>query len=57
MANREEHAASAEVRLKQAERRDIDGAMISIESAKVEATLALAAAISEIAQNLWRITR
>ena len=58
MASRESHAADAQASLKIAEtRHDRDSVEMQIEAAKVQATLAVAAAISEIAENLYKIKR
>lgn len=58
MANREQHAAAAEKSLSHVRSgMEVDVAMVAVEAAKVQATLALAAAVSEIAQNLYRIKR
>ena len=60
MASRTEHAAAAEKALSNVKPGlEVDVAMVVIEVAKVQATLALAAAITEaahdIANNLYKI--
>ena len=56
MASREQHAAAAEKNMANIKPGlEIDACMVVVETAKVQATLAVAAALSEIAQNLWRI--
>lgn len=56
MASRIEHATAAEKNLANVKPgTDLEVAMVVIEVAKVHATLALAAAMSEIAQNLYKV--
>jgi phenylpyruvate tautomerase PptA (4-oxalocrotonate tautomerase family) len=57
MASREFHASKAEEVTALAIKTPGAPPSTLMEAAKVEATLALAAAISEVAQNLFRIKR
>ena len=57
MASREQHAAAAERAIESNVKPgvEVDIAMVAIEVAKVQATLAMAAALSEIATKLHTI--
>jgi hypothetical protein len=56
MASRTQHAVAAEQALSNVKAGvEVDTAMVAVEVAKVQATLAVAAALSEIAQHLYKI--